>query len=127
MSDFDDAFTELEDFHHRNGTVVVYRPQIVTQRSRTGRNIGPTTTAPETIEVTVLIDFEVNLERVTSFGDPSLFRPGRQAIFRVLASDLEPQKDGRFEFDGKHYDVLGITPLWRGGTLFKYDVLVGLK
>ncbi|NJK43709.1 MAG: hypothetical protein HC933_05000 [Pleurocapsa sp. SU_196_0] len=104
---------------------MTYKPQIVTERSRGGAVVSAT--APASREIKVLMDFEVTVEKITPFGDPSKLMSGKRAIFRILASDLEPKTDAAFEFHGVRYSILSVLPLRRGGKTFKYDALVGFE
>jgi hypothetical protein len=118
------AFPHLERFHRANSTCVTYQPPSVTSRDRFGQTLT-SNPAPSNPNINALIDWELTPEQVTAFGDPSAFGPGRRAVFRVLACDLEPQKSGMFVLDGTTYSILAIQPLTRSGRTFRYDVLVG--
>lgn len=117
------AFPQLEAFHRMNATPVRYRPPFVGEVSRGG--VATPGSQPANVSVGALIEWEPTVEEVTVFGDPSSFGSSRKAVFRILASDLTPVKQGSFEYGSIDYQILGINMLERGGQVYCWDCLVG--
>jgi hypothetical protein len=116
---------EAARFFRFSTTCAVYHPPVAITRSRAGRVVTTDAPVPKPVKVDVIPNFNPTIEEITAFGDPSSFKPGKQAILKVLTRDLIPDRAGSFEIGPQRYSIMAITPLYRGARVFRHDVLVG--
>jgi hypothetical protein len=126
-------------FFDESAVDAVFRPNRVLAHSRFGRTVTVKPANPHLggYEVRVIPNMTPNLEDVTAFGNTSDTRAGTKAVFKVLHRDVEslPEKTlrrGSFVLDPEGdsprvFDVLAVNPEYRGGTVFRYTVLVGFE